>query len=172
MPYRADNIMENNMNKIIATIFALGVTAGAAHAQGTGLYVGAGATVQGASVNDAQWGGTATVGYRLNRFVSVEGVADFSAGTGTLRGNQTLFGVITVGAPLGSVTPYVLAGVGYGFNGLALTQNDPGSLWTAGAGVRYAITNRWELDARWRRIESFNGDASADRFTAGVNFRF
>ena len=160
------------MNKIIATLFALGLTAGAAHAQTTGLYVGAGAAVQGTSVEDAQWGGTATVGYRVNRFLSVEGLADFGAGTGTLRGNQALFGVVTAGVPVGPVTPYVLAGVGYGFNGLALTQNDPGSLWTAGVGVRYAITNRWELDGRWRRIESFNGDASAERFTVGVNFRF
>lgn len=159
-------------NVMFATLIVLGVTAGAAHAQNSGVYVGAGAAVQGTSVNDAQWGGTATIGYRVNRFLSVEGLADFSAGTGTLRGNQAVFGVVTAGIPVGPVTPYVLAGVGYGFNGLSFRQNDPLALWTAGAGVRYAMSPRWELDGRWRRIESFNGDASADRFTVGVNFRF
>lgn len=160
------------MNKIIATIFALGLTAGAAHAQNTGLYVGAGAAVQGVTVNDAQWGGTAVIGYRMNRFVSIEGIADFGAGTGTLRGNQALFGVMTLGVPLGSVTPYVLGGVGYDFNGLSFTQDNARSLWTAGVGVRYAMAPRWELDGRWRRVESFNGDITTNRFTVGVNFRF
>jgi opacity protein-like surface antigen len=159
-------------NIMFATLLAMGVTVGTAHAQNTGLYVGAGAAVQGTSVNDAQWGGTATVGYRLNRFLSVEGLADFGASTGTLRANQAVFGVVTAGVPVGPVTPYLLAGVGYGFNGLSFTENDPRALWTAGAGVRYAMAPRWELDGRWRRIESFNGVASADRFTVGVNYRF
>jgi outer membrane autotransporter protein len=62
--------------------------------------------------------------------------------------------------------------VGYGFNGLSVTNNDPGALWTAGAGVSYNVDRNWQLDARYRRIESFNGDAVANRFTVGVNYRF
>jgi opacity protein-like surface antigen len=165
--------MEINMNKIMLTLAAVAFACAASIADAqTGVYIGAGTAVQGTNVDNAQWGGTATVGYRLNRHLSVEALADFSATTGSFRGNQAIFGVVTAGYPLGPVTPYVLAGVGYGFNGLSVTNNDPGSLWTAGAGVAYNMDRNWQLDARYRRIESFNGDAVANRFTVGVNYRF
>ena len=159
---------------VIAIAAALGIAAlsTTASAQSTGIYVGAAAAVQGQSVPDSQWGGTATVGYRLNRYLAVEGMAEFSAESSTARAGQALFGNVVAGYPVGAFTPYALVGAGYGFNGMGDANSDPQELWTAGVGVSYNITDRWQLDARYRRIESFNGDLTADRVTVGVNFRF
>jgi len=159
---------------VLAIAAALGIAAftTTAEAQNTGVYVGAAGAVQGTSIDNGQWGGSASVGYRLNRYLGVEALADFTSETETARGSQALFAVGTAGFPVGPVTPYVLAGAGYGFNGLAGADNNPQELWTAGVGVAYNISDRWQLDGRYRRVESFNGNATADRITLGLNFRF
>ena len=159
---------------VLAIAAALGIAAftTTAQAQNTGVYVGAAGAVQGTSIDNGQWGGSTSVGYRVNRFVAVEALADFTAETATARGNQALFAAATAGFPVGPMTPYVLAGAGYGFGGLADAANDPQALWTAGVGVTYNINANWQLDGRYRRVESFNGDVTADRVTLGLNYRF
>lgn len=165
--------MEINMNKIMLTLAAttFACAASIADAQ-TGFYIGAASAVQGRTVDNAQWGGTFSTGYRFNRYLGTEALVDFTAGTSGLRSNQTVFGLVTAGYPIGSVTPYVLTGVGYGFSGFSVNRNDPRSLWTVGAGVTYDMSDRWQLDARWRRIDGFTRTDHVDRFTFGVNFRF
>ena len=131
------------MNKTgIALVAALaaGVFATEAAAQ-SGVYVGAAAATQGRSVEDAQWGGTATVGYRVNRFLAVEALGDFTAQTETQRGGQAVFANVTAGYPLGPVVPYILVGAGYGFNALAGADNEPQALWNAGVGVCLLYTS-------------------------------
>ena len=159
---------------VLAIAAALGIAAftTTAEAQNRGLHVGAAGAVQGTAIDNGQWGGTVSAGYRLNRYLGVEALADFTAETETARGNQALFAVATAGFPVGPVTPYVLAGAGYGFGGLADAANDLQALWTAGVGVAYNISDRWQLDGRYRRVEAFTGDVTADRVTLGLNFRF
>jgi opacity protein-like surface antigen len=162
------------MNKTgIALVAALAIGAFATEAAAqSGVYVGAAAATQGHSVEDAQWGGTATVGYRVNRFLAVEALGDFTAQTETQRGGQAVFANVTAGYPLGPVVPYVLVGAGYGFNALADAANDPQALWNAGVGVAYNLSANWQVDARYRRVEAFSGDVTADRVTLGLNYRF
>ena len=155
----------------LAAALAVGTLATEASAQ-SGVYVGAAAATQGRALDDAQWGGTASVGYRFNRFLTVEALADFTAQTETQRGGQAVFANVVAGYPLGPVTPYVLAGAGYGFNALAASDNEPQTLWNAGVGVAYNLNANWQVDARYRRIESMSGDVAADRVTLGLNYRF
>ena len=155
----------------LAAALGLGIFATEASAQ-SGLYVGAAAATQGRALEDAQWGGTAVAGYRVNRFVAVEALADFTAQTETQRGGQAVFANVVAGFPVGSITPYALVGAGYGFNALADAANEPQALWNAGVGVTYNLSANWQVDARYRRVEAFSGDVTADRVTVGLNYRF
>jgi opacity protein-like surface antigen len=166
--------MENYMIKTgiaLAAALVVGVFATEASAQ-SGVYVGAAAATQGRALEDAQWGGSASVGYRVNRFLAVEALADFTAQTETQRAGQAVFANVIAGYPLGPITPYVLAGAGYGFNALAGADNEAQALWNAGVGVAYNLSANWQVDARYRRVEAFSGDVTADRVTLGLNYRF
>jgi opacity protein-like surface antigen len=165
--------MENEMIKTaIALTAALAVGAFATQASAqSGIYVGAATAAQGDFVDNTQWGGTATVGYRFNRFLAVEALADVTAQTETQRAGQAVFANAVAAYPLGPVVPYVLAGVGYGFNGMADANGDTQTLWNAGVGVAYNLNANWQVDARYRRIEATNGDTTADRITLGLNYR-
>jgi opacity protein-like surface antigen len=162
------------MNKTMITLAIAGTVAfsAASFAQSSGVYVGGALGVQGAQFTDPQWGATASLGYRFNRFLAAEAMFDFNDGTRTLPSNQFLTGVVTVGIPLGPVTPYVLAGAGYGFGGITLKDTGNSPVWTVGAGATYSVNRNWQIDARWRRVENFNDRDYFDRITLGVNFRF
>jgi opacity protein-like surface antigen len=167
--------MENSMNKtMIAIAAALGIaaTTATASAQGTGFYVGAAGAVQGRQIDNNQWGGTLTAGYRLNQYLSLQALGDFSAETSTARGSQAGFATARAGFPLGQVNPYVLAGAGYGIGGMSRADNTAQPLWTAGLGMAYNLNERWQVDVLYRRIEAFSDSQSTDRMTVGINYRF
>jgi opacity protein-like surface antigen len=117
--------------------------------------------------------GSVSTGYRFNEFLRLEG--NFTNRFGSNHGQMvTIDG--SVGVPIGRVTPYVLVGAGYGFNGLGKPNGDAAALWSAGGGVRYALTTQWELDARYRyvrHVDSHNGARlDSNVVTGGVNFKF
>lgn len=66
-----------------------------------------------------------------------------------------------------NVTPYVLAGVGHGWDRF----NDT-SLYNVGVGVRSKITNDVDLDIRYRRINDFDNNNPNDVATVGIIFKF
>mgnify|MGYP003335753593 FL=1 len=87
-------------------------------------------------------------------------------------------GIVQYRIPNTVVTPYVLAGAGYSFNGLSTirTTNSERAIWDVGAGTRIAVSESVELDARYREIRPMNRSNSAIKqdhvFSAGVNYRF
>lgn len=114
----------------------------------------------------------AGVGYQFSRFIRAEANYDYlnndknnvnglssSVATGNLIGQYPL-------AQWG-LTPYALAGVGYRW---ADIKNEP--VWNVGAGVRYAVTQNVEVDARYRYISSFANERQGNAFTLGLNYKF
>jgi outer membrane immunogenic protein len=120
-------------------------------------------------------------GYEVNPFLRLEGnfVNRFSNGnlpsgqavTANVIGQYTISGT--------GFTPYVLGGVGYGWNIYGdPTSNDGAALWNIGGGVRYALNANWEVDARYRYVQQFksyvpSGEKLNENIvTLGVNYRF
>lgn len=170
------------MRKFLATaLVAFMATAGAAFAADplnsdrSGFYAGVSAGKFASSKDHLNLGGN--VGYQMGRFVRLE--TDYNHQWGNGRTGQTLFGnaIGQYRLPNTTVTPYVLAGVGMGFNGLGQVKTgDVTGLYQIGAGVRVAISQNIEVDGRFTNIRPFSAaSASVKRdnmFTVGANFRF
>lgn len=111
-----------------------------------------------------------TLGYEFNRFFrsEINVVNRFGAQNG-----QSVTADAIVGVPFYGITPYVLAGVGYGFNAYGKPNGDAAALWSVGVGVRYELNRNWEVDARYRYTSQFR-DSSVDNniVTLGVNYKF
>ena len=72
-------------------------------------------------------------------------------------------------------TPYALAGLGAGWNGWGkVGTGNANTLYNVGGGVRYALTNNFELDGRYRYVNSFNGAGFNNNHvvTLGVGYKF
>ena len=79
--------------------------------------------------------------------------------------------------PNSTVTPYVLAGAGYGFDGLGSVKNGgQKALYDVGAGVRIAVSESVELDARYRNVRPVSDVKASVKeghmFSVGTNYRF
>ena len=170
------------MKKLLATaLVALMATAGAAFAADpvnsdrNGLYAGVNASKLASNRDHLNLGGV--VGYQMNPYLRAE--ADYNHQWGNGRTGQTLFGNV-IGQyrlPNTTVTPYVLAGVGMGFDSLGQVKSgDVTGLYQVGAGARVAISQNIELDGRYTNIRPFSTASanikSDNMFTAGMNFRF
>jgi opacity protein-like surface antigen len=122
-----------------------------------------------------------TAGYEVNPFLRLEGnfvnrstKNDATAGqmaTANAIGQLTIPGTV--------ITPYVMGGVGYGWNAYGDPNNGYGAaLWNIGGGVRVALTDNWELDGRYRYVQQFksyvpSGEKINENIvTLGVNYRF
>ena len=144
----------------------------------TQYYVGG--NVGGDIGGQGAFSGGAVAGWTPFRFLSVEGAYDFQypnsnyPGTGkTDYKNQ-----LTISAlpqyTFNSVpfTAYALAGVGYSWN--AVTRSN--AIYQVGGGVKYNVTRNWDVDTRYRYVNSFNeGINSAkpeNRLTIGLNYKF
>ena len=119
------------------------------------------------------------VGYEWNKFVRTEATFDYNtkATPTTSKTGQTLFGNAIVQYPVGfGLTPYALAGVGYGWGSWdKVGENSMDRvLYNVGGGVRYDLTKAFELDGRYRYINAVQG-AKFDNnhvMTLGVNYKF
>jgi opacity protein-like surface antigen len=163
---------------ITALAITLSVT-GTAMAQSTQstprVYLGGNLGMGGVHLDDrAQYTAGVVAGYNLNRFVAVEGNVNFHVNNDHVRDDgQTAFANLVAGYPVGRTTPYVLAGVGAGFNGAGDSNNDPQALWNVGGGVAYRLTNNWSVDARYRYVDAWSGTRDAEHMLSlGVNYRF
>jgi outer membrane immunogenic protein len=120
-------------------------------------------------------------GYEVNPFLRLEGsfLNRFSRGdvTSGQMATANVIGQYTV--PGTAFTPYVLGGVGYGWNVYGNPVNSGGAaLWNIGGGVRYAVNANWEVDARYRYVQQFKSYVPSGNklneniVTLGVNYRF
>lgn len=119
----------------------------------------------------------ANFGYQYGPYVRAEVDYDNVRRTTGVGNTLTVDGVAQYRIPNSTVTPYVLAGGGIGFNALAnVKTGDEVALYNVGAGVRVAVSNNVELDVRYKDVAPFNNDhvtvKRADVVTAGVNYRF
>jgi opacity protein-like surface antigen len=128
--------------------------------------------------NDDTWVAGGGVGYQFNDFLRADITGDFSGDYEVAPGAD-----ISTTTVLGNVyfdwanesmfTPYVGAGVGYGWvNGSGLAVDDDGIAFGATAGVAVDITNNIAVDAgyRYRNID-VSGD-NVQEHQAAVGFRF
>jgi opacity protein-like surface antigen len=123
------------------------------------------------------FGGVA--GYEWNKYLRTELTADYNTQTTptTTSAGQTVFANATVGYPVGfGFTPYVLGGVGYGWGSWdrIVGTNKDRTLYNIGGGIRYDIARNWELDARYRYIQSLTDNKFNNNqiVTMGVNYKF
>lgn len=144
----------------------------------TQYYVGG--NVGGDIGGQGAFSGGAVAGWTPFRFLSVEGAYDFqypnSSYPGT--GKTDYKNQLTISAlpqyTFNSVpfTAYALAGVGYSWN--AVTRSN--AIYQVGGGVKYNVTRNWDIDTRYRYVNSFNEGVNSakpeNRLTIGLNYKF
>ena len=123
------------------------------------------------------FGGVA--GYEWNKYIRTEATFDYTTKTSpsTTKDGQTAFGNAVVSYPVGfGVTPYFVAGVGYGWGAWdkVVGTNDDRTLYNIGAGLRYDLTKSFEIDGRYRYIDGLTAKKFDNNHvvTLGVNYKF
>lgn len=166
--------------KIMLAAAALLFTAQVAQAQNTtrlqGVYVGANVGTNFLDRSDVTVG--AVAGYQFTPVWGAEVTYDYQRfnSAAAFRDAQQVFVNGTYGRTVSGVTPYVLAGVGLGWNNLGTNSTgDAQTLYNVGAGVRVPVVARVDLDARYRYLGTFNANQNlpnAHVATVGARFRF
>ena len=123
------------------------------------------------------FGGVA--GYQWNKYIRTEATFDYTTkiSPSTTKDGQTAFGNAVVSYPVGfGVSPYILAGVGYGWGAWdkVVGTNDDRTLYNIGAGLRYDLTKSFEIDGRYRYIDGLTAKKFDNNHvvTLGVNYKF
>lgn len=118
------------------------------------------------------------VGYEFGPFFRTE--AEFTnrfSGSGVKDGQMATINAIAQYTISGTrFTPYLLGGVGYGWNAYGNLNGNGAALWAVGGGVRYAVNRNWEVDARYKHVRQFESiggyTPNENILTAGINYRF
>ena len=116
-------------------------------------------------------------GYQFNSYVRTEVDFDHAWKTNS-NGDMAMVNVIgQYRIPNSTVTPYVLAGAGYGFDGLGSVKGSGQKpLYDVGAGVRVAVSESVELDARYRNVRPISATNASVKdghmFSVGAGYRF
>lgn len=195
------------MKKLISALFALFVGASVATAADlpsrsaasapvvstnaftlSGWYAGGYVGANAVNYDSITWKSTpilvgALVGYEWNTYFRTEATFDYTtkAEPTTNEAGQAVFANAVIQYPIGwGITPYVLAGTGFGWNawgkGVAGANfaDDARALYNVGGGVRYAVTNRWEIDGRYRYVNAWSGDKFDNNHVVsiGANYKF
>lgn len=144
----------------------------------TQYYVGG--NVGGSVGSQSAFSGGAVAGWTPFRFLSVEGAYDFQYPNQTYynTGKTDYKNQLTISAlpqyTFNSVpfTAYAIAGVGYSWN--AVTRSN--AIYQVGGGVKYNVTRNWDIDTRYRYVNSFNEGVNTakpeNRLTIGLNYKF
>lgn len=113
----------------------------------------------------------AVAGYEFNQYFRAEGTYDHYFGKSVPFGPNIVEDAVAlngvVSYPFGAFSPYALAGVGYRWSDVA---NE--GIYNVGLGARYALTERVELDGRYRFISNFDNNRTDNVFTVGMNVKF
>lgn len=112
-----------------------------------------------------------TAGRQLNENVAVEGQYERAFNRkGSDTTTDRVSGNVLVGKRFGSVTPYALGGVGYEWRDSAEDR----AVYALGGGAKLHVSEKVDLDARYRYINSFDSDKRGEDnvFTLGVNVKF
>lgn len=111
----------------------------------------------------------AVAGFQFHRNLAAEVTYDYFWQRNGVESGQTAFfnGVANYRIPNSIFTPYVLAGVGYGWD-----QFGDRSLYNVGAGLRAQVTRSMEFDLRYRYMDNWDNNNRANVVTGGINYKF
>ena len=151
-----------------------------------GFYVGGNVGTNYAKFADYTWNTSpytigAVGGYEWNRYFRTEATFDYTSKEKptTTKSGELAFVNAVVQYPVGfGVTPYAFAGTGYGFNawgkGKSAVVDDAKALYNVGAGARYELSKSFELDGRYRYVQSYEGVKYKNNniFSVGANYKF
>lgn len=129
--------------------------------------------LDGVSIDDSQKSLGAVIGYRYNPNIAAElAFTQFFEQDGIADDGQALVVNGIASLPTGTVfTPYLLAGVGAGFNGLG-HGDDPQAIYNLGGGLRYSVNESVDLDVRYTHVDAWESSIDNDSVTAGISFKF
>lgn len=170
---------------VMATLALVGMTAVASaqtkpvvstNVDNAGFYTGAflGSATH---TNDRITAGV-NAGYQFNRFLRTEVVFDHAWKSNVGAGSRaTLNAIGQYRIPGTTITPYVLAGAGYAFDSLgSVKKGGAVPVYTFGAGTRVAVSERVDLDLRYRNIRAINDTNARVRdghlLTVGATYKF
>jgi opacity protein-like surface antigen len=117
--------------------------------------------------NNSEVRANVRAGYEFSPYVRLE--ANYDYGHSDIRDfrTNTVTGNLIGQYRFGSVVPYALAGGGYRWSGI---KNE--AVYNVGGGVRYEMTSRFEVDARYRYVANFDNRRDENVATLGVNYKF
>jgi opacity protein-like surface antigen len=130
--------------------------------------------------NDDTWVAGGGVGYQFSDFIRTDITGDFTGdyeiAPGADISTTTVLGNLYFDwANESMFTPYIGAGVGYGWvNGSGLASDDDGIAVGAAAGVAIDLTNNISLDTgyRYRNIDVSGDNVQEHQATVGFRFKF
>lgn len=170
---------------VMTTLALVGMTAVASaqtkpvvstNVDNAGFYTGA--FVGGSTHNNDRITAGVNAGYQFNRFIRSEVVLDHAWKSTTGAGSRaTLNAIGQYRIPGTTITPYVLAGVGYAFDSLgSVKKGGAAPVYTFGAGTRVTVSERVDLDFRYRNVRAINDTNAVVRdghlFTVGATYKF
>jgi opacity protein-like surface antigen len=106
-------------------------------------------------------------GYELSPYARIEANYDYGHNSVSEFRTNTVTGNLIGQYRFGSIVPYALVGGGYRWSGI---KNEP--VYNVGGGVRYDLTSRFEVDARYRYVANFDNRRDENVVTLGVNYKF
>ena len=122
------------------------------------------------------YSGGIAVGTNVLPYLAVEAAYDFGYQKDKIKTKHEKQNELFVNAipqykiPGMDVTAYVLGGVGYDWDSIAKNR----ALYNVGGGVKYDFARNFDIDARYRYVDSLNEKLKIEdnRFTLGVNYKF
>jgi opacity protein-like surface antigen len=117
--------------------------------------------------NNSEFRANVRGGWEFSPYARVEANYDYGYSGVSAGRTNTITGNLIGQYRFGSIVPYVLVGGGYRWSGF---KNE--SVYNVGGGVRYELTSRFEVDARYRYVADFNNRRDENVMTLGVNYKF
>lgn len=132
-----------------------------------GVHLGASNYDQKLWSNNSEFRANVRAGYEFSPYFRIEGNYDYGYSDVSAERTNTVTGNLIGQYRFGPIVPYALLGGGYRWSGF---KNE--SVYNVGAGVRYEIASRFEVDARYRYVADFNNRRDENVMTLGVNYKF
>ena len=114
------------------------------------------------------------VGYNFDKHFAIEASFDqaFKKGNDGKETRGMVNGIVSPFSYFG-FKPYLLGGIGAQTADVKDGINSAKTVYNVGGGVKYEISKSWEIDTRYRYVNTLNNTArDSNVVTAGVNYKF
>lgn len=114
------------------------------------------------------------VGYNFDKHYAIEASLDQAFKKGN-DGKETRGMVNVIASPFSyfGFKPYILGGIGAQTADVKDGINATKTVYNVGGGVKYEISKSWEIDTRYRYVNTLNNtNRDSNIVTAGVNYKF